>query len=55
LKVAQTLLKEKEIEAKTNVNDTTRARQPDRADQPSIQDAIRQVGGTGNQGGGFNQ
>jgi len=55
LKVAQTLLKEKEIEAKTNVNDTTRARQPNRADQPSIQDAIRQVGGTGNQGGGFNQ
>jgi hypothetical protein len=55
MKVAQTLLKEKEIEAKTNANDTTRARQPDRADQPSIQDAIRQVGGTGNQGGGFNQ
>jgi hypothetical protein len=55
LKVAQTLLKEKEIEAKTNANDTTRARQPDRADQPSIQDAIRQIGGTGNQGGGFNQ
>jgi hypothetical protein len=55
LKVAQTLLKEKEIEAKTNANDTTRARQPDRANQPSIQDAIRQVGGAGNQGGGFNQ
>jgi len=55
LKVAQTLLKEKEIEAKTNANDTTRARQPDRANQPSIQDAIRQIGGTGNQGGGFNQ
>jgi hypothetical protein len=55
LKVAQTLLKEKEIEAKTNANDTTRVRQPDRANQPSIQDAIRQVGGTGNQGGGFNR
>jgi hypothetical protein len=55
MKVAQTLLKEKEIEAKTNVNDTTRARQPDRADQPSVQDAIRQIGGGGIQGGGFNQ
>ena len=55
LKVAQTLLKEKEIEAKTNVNDTTRVRQPNQPDQPSVQNAIRQVGGTGNQGGGFNQ
>ena len=55
LKVAQTLLKEKEIEAKSNVNDTTRVRQPNQPDQPSVQNAIRQVGGTGNQGGGFNQ
>jgi len=55
LKVANTLLKEKEIEAKTNANDTTRARQPDRTNQPSVQDALRQAGGTGNQGGGFNQ
>ena len=55
LKVAQTLLKEKEIEAKTNVNDPTRVRQSNRADQPSIQDAIRQIGGGGIQGGGFNQ
>ena len=55
MKVAQTLLKEKEIEAKTNVNDTTRVRQPNQPDQPSVQNAIRQVGGTGNQGGGFNQ
>jgi len=55
MKVAQTLLKEKEIEAKSNANDTTRARQPDRADQPSVQNAVRQIGGTGNQGGGFNQ
>lgn len=44
LKVANTLLKEKEIEAKTNVNDTTRARQPDRTNQPSVQDALRQAG-----------
>jgi len=55
LKVAQTLLKEKEIEAKTNVNDPTRVRQPNRANQPSIQDAIRQISGSGIQGGGFNQ
>src|SRR5210317_11464 len=47
LKVAQTLLKEKEIEAKTNVNDPTRVRQPNRANQPSIQDAIRQISGSG--------
>ena len=55
LKVAQTLLKEKEIEAKTNANDTTRVRQPNQPDQPSVQNALRQIGGTGNQGGGFNQ
>jgi len=55
LKVANTLLKEKEIEAKTNANDTTRARQPDRTNQPSIQDALRQAGEAGNQSGGFNQ
>ena len=47
LKVANTLLKEKEIEAKTNANDTTRARQPDRTNQPSIQDALRQAGENG--------
>ncbi len=55
LKVAQTLLKEKEIEAKTNVNDTTRVRQPSQPDQRSVQNAVRQAGGAGNQGGGFNQ
>jgi hypothetical protein len=55
MKVAQTLLKEKEIEAKTNANDTTRVRQPSQPDQPSLQDALRQAGGAGNQGGGFNQ
>jgi hypothetical protein len=55
LKVANTLLKEKEIEAKTNANDTTRARQPDRTNQPSVQDALRQAGEAGNQSGGFNQ
>jgi hypothetical protein len=47
LKVANTLLKEKEIEAKTNANDTTRARQPDRTNQPSVQDALRQAGEAG--------
>jgi len=47
LKVANTLLKEKEIEAKTNANDTTRARQPNRTDQPSVQDALRQAGENG--------
>jgi len=47
LKVANTLLKEKEIEAKTNANDTTRARQPDRTNQPSVQDALRQAGENG--------
>ena len=55
MKVAQTLLKEKEIEAKTNANDTTRVRQPSQPDQRGIQDALRQAGGAGNQGGGFNQ
>jgi len=55
MKVAQTLLKEKEIEAKTNANDATRVRQPNQPDQPSVQNALRQIGGTGNQGGGFNQ
>ena len=55
LKVAQTLLKEKEIEAKTNANDATRNGQPNQPDQPSLQDALRQIGGTGSQGGGFNQ
>jgi len=47
LKVAQTLLKEKEIEAKTNVNDTTRVRQPSEPDQRSVQNALRQAGGGG--------
>ena len=47
LKVAQTLLKEKEIEAKTNVNDTTRTGQPNQPDQRSVQNALRQVGGNG--------
>jgi len=55
MKVAQTLLKEKEIEAKTNANDTTRVRQPSQPDQRGIQDALRQAGGAGDQGGGFNQ
>ena len=45
MKVAQTLLKEKEIEAKVNVNDTTRNGQPNQPDQPSVQDALRQAGG----------
>ena len=55
LKVAQTLLKEKEIEAKTNVNNATRTRQSSQPDQPSVQDALRQVRNVGNQGGGINQ
>jgi len=52
LKVANTVLKEKAIEAKTNVNDATRTRQPSQPDQPSVQDALRQAGSTGNQSGG---
>ena len=55
LKVAQTLLKEKEIEAKSNANDATRNGQPNQPDQSGIQNALRQVRGTGSQGGGFNQ
>ena len=47
LKVAQTLLKEKEIEAKSNVNDAKRARQPNQPDQSGIQTALRQAGGGG--------
>jgi len=53
LKVANTVLKEKAIEAKTNVNDATRTRQPSQPDQPSVQDALRQAGNTGNQSGGI--
>jgi hypothetical protein len=55
LKVAQTLLKEKEVQSKTNVNDSARIRGANQPNQPSIPDAIRQNIGPGIQGGSFNQ
>ena len=54
LKIAETLLKEKQIEGKTsNVNDTNRNQQPTETSQRSVQNALRAVGGTQEQGRGF--
>jgi len=55
LKVAQTLLKEKEVQSKTNVNDSARIRGANQPNQPSIPNPIRQDINPGIQGGGFNQ
>jgi hypothetical protein len=54
MKVAETLLKEKAIEGKTNVNDTTRDAKASRPNQQQLQEALRPSGpvGTGSQGFG---
>jgi hypothetical protein len=52
MKVADTLLKEKQIEGRTNVNNAERNATPARPDQPQVQRPVRPVGPTGNQGGG---
>jgi hypothetical protein len=54
MKVAETLLKEKTIEGKTNVNDTTRDAKASRPNQQQLQEALRPSGpvGTGSQGFG---
>jgi hypothetical protein len=51
LKVAETLLKEKEIESK-NVNDTNRMGQGSRGNQRSVQEPVRQIGLAGEPGQG---
>ena len=54
LKIAETLLKEKQIEGKTsNANDTNRNQQPSQPDQRSVQNALRAVGGNQEQGRGL--
>jgi hypothetical protein len=49
MKVAETLLKEKEIESK-NVNDTGRMGQGSRGNQRSLQEPVRQIGLAGEPG-----
>lgn len=51
LKVADALLKEREIEGKRqNDNDTNRNEQSSRTNQRSVQEAVRQIGSAGGQG-----
>ena len=52
MRVADTLLKEKQIEGRTNVNNTERNARPARPDQPQVQRPVRPVGPVGTQGGG---
>jgi len=54
MRVAETLLKEKAIEGKTNVNDATRDAKASRSNQQQLQEALRPSGpvGTGSQGFG---
>ena len=52
MRVADTLLKEKQIEGRTNVNNTERNATPARPDQPQVQRPVRPVGPVGTQGGG---
>ena len=51
MKVADTLLKEKQLEGKTNVNNAKRNATPARPDQPQVQRPVRPVGPARNQGG----
>ena len=55
MRVAETLLKERQVDNKgqSNANDKPRNGNAVGSDQPSIQTALRQVGGTGQQNGGF--
>ena len=51
MKVADTLLKEKQLEGKTNVNNAKGNATPARPNQPQVQRPVRPVGPAGNQGG----
>jgi len=52
MRVAETLLKEKAIEGKNNVNDTTRDATASRPNQQQLQEPVRPTGPLGSQGGG---
>ena len=52
MKVADTLLKEKQIQGKTNVNNAKGNATPARPDQPQVQRPVRPTGPVGTQGGG---
>jgi hypothetical protein len=52
MRVADTLLKNKAIEGKTNVNNPERNATPARPNQPQVQRPVRPVGPAGSQGGG---
>lgn len=53
MRVAETLLKNKAIEGKTNANNPERNATPARPDQPQVQRPVRPVGPVGTQGGGI--
>jgi hypothetical protein len=52
MKIADTLLKEKAIEGKTNVNDNQRVSTPNVQNQPAVSRPMEPIGGIGTQGGG---
>jgi len=52
MRVAETLLKEKQIEGKNNVNDTNRDATASRPNQQQLQEPVRPTGPLGSQGGG---
>ena len=52
MKVADTLLKEKQIEGKTNANNAKRDAAPARPDQQQVQRPVQPIGPAGSQGGG---
>ena len=52
MRVAETLLKEKQIEGKNNVNDNQRVSTPNRQNQPAVSRSMEPLGGLGTQGGG---
>ena len=52
MRVADTLLKEKQIEGRTNVNNAERNATPARPNQQQVQRPVRPVGPVGTQGGG---
>jgi len=52
MRVADTLLKEKQIEGRTNVNNAERNATPARPNQQQVQRPVRPVGPIGTQGGG---
>jgi hypothetical protein len=52
MRVADTLLKEKQIQGKTNANNAERNAAPARPDQQQVQRPVRPIGPAGTQGGG---